>query len=86
MNIIILGKPGCGKGTQAKLMIKKYNLHHFSSGEYFRNKLKKGTKLGEEIREIMSSPNLVLDKVANKVAVKVIKDFTLFLVASKASM
>ena len=71
----ILGKPGSGKGTQASLIAKKYKLHHFSTGGYFRNELKKKTKLGEEIKVVMDSPNLVLDDVANKVATDVIKKF-----------
>ena len=67
MNIIILGKPGSGKGTQAKMLAKKYKLNHFSTGELFRKHLKENTELGKKIKLFMNSPNLVPDEIVNEV-------------------
>lgn len=47
MNIILIGPPGVGKGTQAKNIIKRYQVPHISTGEILRENIKKQTKLGD---------------------------------------
>ena len=63
MNILFLGAPGCGKGTQSKIIIKKYNIPQISTGDLLREEIKKGSNLGNEIQEIMSSGKFVNDEL-----------------------
>jgi adenylate kinase len=53
MNILFLGPPGSGKGTQAKLVVKKLNSQYFESGDILREKAREGTALGQEIDRII---------------------------------
>ena len=46
MNLILLGPPGAGKGTQAVKIVEKYSIPHISTGDIFRENIKKGTELG----------------------------------------
>ncbi|GAA3317685.1 hypothetical protein GCM10020331_017430 [Ectobacillus funiculus] len=46
MNLILMGLPGAGKGTQAERIIAKYNIPHISTGDMFRAAIKEGTELG----------------------------------------
>ena len=48
MNLILLGPPGAGKGTQAAKIVEKYNIPHISTGDIFRANIKEGTELGKE--------------------------------------
>ena len=61
MRISLLGAPGCGKGTQAKLMCEKYNIPHISTGDLFREAIANDTPLGKEIKKYMSK--LVPDEI-----------------------
>ena len=61
MKILFLGAPGCGKGTQSKKIIKKYNIPQISTGDLLREEIKSGSKIGEEIKNIMSSGQFVSD-------------------------
>ena len=63
MNIVIFGPPGAGKGTQSNLIVKKYNLYQLSTGELLRKEIKKNTRLGHKISEIINSGNLVSDNI-----------------------
>jgi len=67
MNIIFFGPPGSGKGTQAKLLSKQLNISHLSTGDILRNKLNEGDELSLKLKEIMSSGNLVSDKLLNEI-------------------
>ena len=73
MNLILLGAPGAGKGTQADLLVKKLSIPAISTGNMLREAVKLGTPLGEEVRHIMDSGMLVpdatvLDLVSRRIA------------------
>jgi len=63
INIVLFGKPGAGKGTQAEFLKEKYNLTHISTGDVFRYNLKNDTKLGRQAREYMDNGLLVPDSL-----------------------
>ncbi|WP_213809761.1 adenylate kinase [Jeotgalicoccus sp. WY2] len=63
MNIIIMGLPGAGKGTQAAKIIKKYSIPHISTGDMFRLAIKNETDLGRQAKAFMDQGELVPDEV-----------------------
>jgi adenylate kinase len=63
MNIVLLGGPGSGKGTQAQLLVAALHLPHVASGDLFREHLKKATALGRQARLYMDRGELVPDEV-----------------------
>lgn len=63
MNIILMGPPGAGKGTQAEHIRKEYLLPHISTGDMFREAVQNGTPMGEEARKYMDAGQLVPDSV-----------------------
>ena len=63
LNIVLFGPPGAGKGTQANLLIEKYNLVHLSTGDILRGEITAGTKLGLEAKSLMDRGDLVPDGV-----------------------
>lgn len=63
MNIILMGLPGAGKGTQASKIIKKYPIPHISTGDMFRLAIKNETDLGKEAKSYMDKGELVPDAV-----------------------
>ena len=63
LNIVLFGPPGAGKGTQANLLIEKYNLVHLSTGDILRGEIAAGTKLGLEAKSLMDRGDLVPDEV-----------------------
>lgn len=63
MNIILMGPPGAGKGTQAKKIIAKYDIPHISTGDMFREAIKEGTHLGKIAQGYINEGHLVPDDV-----------------------
>ncbi len=63
MKIIMLGAPGAGKGTQAKMLAEKYGIPHISTGDIFRANIKEGTELGKKAKEYMDKGLLVPDEL-----------------------
>ncbi|MGI6766120.1 MAG: adenylate kinase [Lentihominibacter sp.] len=68
MNLILLGPPGAGKGTQAAKIIEKYNIPHISTGDIFRENIKNGTELGKKAQEYMNAGKLVPDELVVEIA------------------
>lgn len=66
INLVLFGKPGAGKGTQATFLKEKYNLVHISTGDLFRYNLKNGTELGKLAQSYMDKGELVPDEVTIK--------------------
>ncbi len=67
MKIIMLGAPGAGKGTQAKMIAEKYSVPHVSTGDIFRANIKNGTELGKEAKKYMDQGLLVPDELTVKI-------------------
>ena len=67
MKIIMLGAPGAGKGTQAKMIADKYGVPHISTGDIFRANIKNGTELGMEAKKFMDQGLLVPDELTVKI-------------------
>lgn len=63
MNIILMGPPGAGKGTQAELIKREYPIPHISTGDMFREAVSNGTELGLEAKKYMDEGKLVPDEV-----------------------
>ena len=63
MKIIMLGAPGAGKGTQADMIAKKYDIPHISTGDIFRANIKNGTELGKKAKGYMDQGLLVPDEL-----------------------
>ena len=69
MNLLIMGLPGAGKGTQAEFLKEKYNLTHISTGDVFRFNLKNDTELGKQARIYMDAGDLVPDELTTKMLI-----------------
>ncbi len=67
MKIIMLGAPGAGKGTQAKMIAEKYSVPHVSTGDIFRANIKEGTELGKEVKSYMDQGLLVPDELTVRI-------------------
>jgi adenylate kinase len=63
VNLVLMGLPGAGKGTQAERIIEKYGIPHISTGDMFRAAIKEGTDLGLQAKSFMDKGNLVPDEV-----------------------
>ncbi|HAG11055.1 MAG TPA: adenylate kinase [Desulfotomaculum sp.] len=63
MNLLIMGPPGAGKGTQAEVLVKELSITHISTGDMFRSAIKEGTEMGKKAKEYMDQGGLVPDEV-----------------------
>lgn len=73
MKIIMLGAPGAGKGTQAKMLADKYQIPHISTGDIFRANIKNNTELGQKAKVYMDQGMLVPDELTCDLVVDRIK-------------
>ena len=67
LNLVMLGPPGAGKGTQARQLRKRWNIPHISTGAMLREAVQAGTSLGREVGAIMESGGLIDDDVITRV-------------------
>ncbi len=67
MKIVMLGAPGAGKGTQAKMIAEQYQIPHVSTGDIFRANIKNGTDLGKEAKSYMDKGELVPDELTVRI-------------------
>ena len=75
--ILLLGAPGVGKGTQAKELVKLWNIPQISTGDLLRANVAQGTKLGKVAKEIMGRGELVPDSLVNEmVAIRMLEPDT----------
>ncbi|WP_318767596.1 adenylate kinase [Lactiplantibacillus carotarum] len=65
MNLILMGLPGAGKGTQAQKILEDFDIPHISTGDIFRAAIKNETKMGLEAKKYIDQGNLVPDEVTN---------------------
>lgn len=70
MNIVLLGPPGAGKGTQAKMIVQKYSIPHISTGDIFRKNISEETPLGKKAKEYIDQGLLVPDELT----IDIVKD------------
>jgi len=63
MNILLMGPPGAGKGTQAANLVRELKLKHISTGDMFREAVKEGTELGKKAKACMDAGQLVPDEI-----------------------
>jgi adenylate kinase len=66
MNIILLGPPGAGKGTQAKFIVEKYKIIHISTGDMLREAVSSASELGLKVKSILENGLLVSDDIMNE--------------------
>lgn len=77
MNLVILGPPGAGKGTQAMEIVERYNIPHISTGDILRENIANGTELGQKAKGYMDQGTLVPDSlVVNLVQERITRDDT----------
>jgi len=73
VNLILIGPPGSGKGTQAKYIVDKYNYFQLSTGELLREEIKKKSKIGKEISMKIDKGQFVDDEIVNNLLKNIIK-------------
>ena len=66
-HLLIVGPPGAGKGTQAGKIAERYGIPAISTGDIFRENIKNGTPLGQEVQQIIERGELVPDELTNKI-------------------
>jgi len=74
VNIIIFGPPGAGKGTQAKILVKKLNNFQVSTGDMLRDEINNNTEIGKKIINFMNDGKFVDDEIVNQLLEKIIFD------------
>ena len=79
MRLLFFGPPGAGKGTQAKIVAKEFNVEHISTGDILREAVNKGTDLGEKVKNIMERGELVPDEIMNELVKQKLEEVNSFI-------
>ncbi|PNR97115.1 adenylate kinase [Petrotoga sp. 9PWA.NaAc.5.4] len=79
MRLLFFGPPGAGKGTQAKIVAKEFNVEHISTGDILREAVNKGTDLGEKVKSIMERGELVPDEIMNELVKQKLEEVNSFI-------
>ena len=74
MNLILIGPPGAGKGTQAKYLVKKLKNFQVSTGDMLRDEIQKNSEIGKKILDDMSNGKFVDDNIVNKLIENILLD------------
>jgi adenylate kinase len=74
MNLVFLGPPGAGKGTQAKKLFAEYGIPQISTGDILRDAVRRGTKLGKQVAPLMDAGKLVPDDIVVQIAADRLKE------------
>ena len=74
MNLILIGPPGAGKGTQAKYLVKKLKNFQVSTGDILRDEIQKNSEIGKKILDDMSNGKFVHDNIVNKLIENILLD------------
>ena len=74
MNLILIGPPGAGKGTQAKYLVEKLKNFQISTGDILREEIQKNSEIGKKILDDMSSGKFVHDNIVNKLIENILLD------------
>ena len=74
MNLVLLGPPGAGKGSQAKVLSQRFNIPHISTGDILRDTVNKNTLLGKEVKGYMERGELVPDKLVIEIVKERLKE------------
>ncbi|MEW6069437.1 MAG: nucleoside monophosphate kinase [Candidatus Thermoplasmatota archaeon] len=80
MRIVILGAPGAGKGTQAKLLESKYAVKHLAAGDLIREEIAKRTRIGKQLESFVNKGKLAPDKIVIKIMRSAIAKYKNFVV------
>ncbi|MDD4289790.1 MAG: nucleoside monophosphate kinase [Patescibacteria group bacterium] len=75
MNIVFIGMPGSGKGTQAQKVAQKLSLPFIATGDLFRSQIEKQTEIGQKVKQIIDAGNLVSDDITFELLKQGIQDF-----------
>ena len=78
MNIILVGPPGAGKGTQGDKIVKKFNLFKVSTGDLLRKEISKNTNLGNKIKSKIDNGSLVSDDIIDNLIIQILSDKKLY--------
>ncbi len=67
MRLLLLGGPGAGKGTQAQILAQRFDIPHISTGNIFRENIRKSTELGNKVKNILKEGKLVSNDLTNEI-------------------
>ncbi len=73
VNMLIMGKPGAGKGSLAAMLLEHYKLEHVSTGNIYREEIQKGSAIGQEAQKYISVGELVPDDLTNSIVYNILK-------------
>lgn len=76
MQVIFLGPPACGKGTQSSALVEKFGYKHLSTGDLIRAEIASGTPIGEDLKSTINTGKLVDSKIVNQLVQKYVEKHT----------